>query len=80
MTCTEIAMESRIPPSSVHHVITEVMGKRKVNAWWVLRMSDEQTMQKEITTQLLACYQKDKKFLKHNVALMRQRSTTLNQN
>jgi hypothetical protein len=37
------------------------MGKRKVAAWWVSHMSDEQTEQKEITTQLLACYQKDTK-------------------
>jgi len=54
-------MESRIPQSSVHHVVTEVMGKRKVAAWWVSHMSDERTVQKQITTQLLACYQKDKK-------------------
>jgi len=44
MTCTEIAMESRIPQSSVHHVVMEVMGKRKVVAWWVSHTSDEQTM------------------------------------
>jgi hypothetical protein len=61
MTCTEIAMESRIPQSSVHHVVNEVTGHRKVAAWWVSHMSDEQTVQKEITTQLLARYQKDKK-------------------
>jgi len=61
MTCTEIAMESRIPQSSVHHVETGVMEKRKAAAWWVSHMSDKRKMQKDITTQLLACYQKDKK-------------------
>jgi len=61
MTCTEIAMESTIPQSPVHHVANEVMGKRKVAAWWVSHMSDKRTMQKDITMQLLACYQKDKK-------------------
>jgi len=61
MTCTETAMESRIPQSSVHHVVTEVMGKKKVAAWWVSHISDERTMQKDITAQLRACYQKDKK-------------------
>jgi hypothetical protein len=38
VTCTEIAMESGIPQSSAHHVVTEVMGKRKAAAWWVLQM------------------------------------------
>jgi hypothetical protein len=36
VTCTEIAMESGIPQSSAHHVVTEVLGKRKVAAWSVL--------------------------------------------
>ena len=54
-------MESTIPQSPVHHVANEVMGKRKVAAWWVSHMSDKRTMQKDITMQLLACYQKDKK-------------------
>jgi ABC-type iron transport system FetAB ATPase subunit len=54
-------MESRIPQSFVHHVVPEVMGKREVAAWWVSHTSDQRTMQKEITTQLLACYQKEKK-------------------
>jgi hypothetical protein len=39
------------------------MREGKVAAWCISHMSDEQTMQKEITTQLLACCQKDKKSL-----------------
>jgi hypothetical protein len=54
------------------------MGKTKVAAWWVSHTSDKRTMQKEITMQLLACYQKE--LLKHPVSLMRHRSMTLNQN
>jgi hypothetical protein len=37
------------------------MGKRKVADSWVLHMSDEQMMQKEITMQLLAYHQKEDK-------------------